>query len=74
MITRRMILTSQFALGSILVSSAAFAAPSRAMRLFDTDNDGTIDLNEARTQPQRYSINSTETTTGPWIGANCAAG
>jgi hypothetical protein len=36
------------AIGSILVGWPALAAPSRAMRLLDTDNDGTIDLDEAK--------------------------
>ena len=49
MVTRRMaILNCLAAIGSILVGWPAFAAPSRAMRLLDTDNDGTVDLNEAR--------------------------
>ena len=49
MVTRRMaILNCLAAIGSILVDWPAFAAPSRAMRLLDTDNDGTVDLNEAR--------------------------
>ena len=45
MMTRRMaILNCLAAIGSILVGGPAFAAPSRAMRLLDTDNDGTVDL------------------------------
>jgi Ca2+-binding EF-hand superfamily protein len=36
------------AIGSILVGWPAFAAPSRAMRLLDSDNDGTADLDEAK--------------------------
>ena len=49
MMTRRMaILNCLAAIGSILVGGPAFAAPSRAMRLLDTDNDGTVDLEEAK--------------------------
>jgi Ca2+-binding EF-hand superfamily protein len=49
MVTRRMaILNCLAAIGSILVGWPAFAAPSRAMRLLDTDNDGTVDLDEAK--------------------------
>src|SRR5438046_3524132 len=49
MMTRRMaILNCLAAIGSILVGGRAFAAPSRAMRLLDTDNDGTADLDEAK--------------------------
>jgi EF hand domain-containing protein len=32
----------------ILVGEPAFGALSRAMRLLDTDNDGTVDLGEAK--------------------------
>ena len=47
--TRRIvILHSLTAISSILVDWPAFAARSRAMRQFDTDNDGTIDLQEAK--------------------------
>ena len=49
MVTRRMaILNCLAAIGSILVGWPAFAAPTRAMRLLDTDNDGTVDLDEAK--------------------------
>ena len=49
MMTRRTAtLNSLAAITSILVGRPAFAAPSRAMRLLDTDNDGTIDLDEAK--------------------------
>ena len=49
MMTRRMaILNCLAAIGSILVGLPAFAAPSRAIRLLDTDNDGTVDLDEAK--------------------------
>jgi hypothetical protein len=49
MMTRRMaILNCLAAIGAILVGGPAFAAPSRAMRLLDTDNDGTVDLEEAK--------------------------
>jgi Ca2+-binding EF-hand superfamily protein len=49
MMTRRMaILNSLAAIGSLLVGSPAVAAPSRAMRLLDTDKDGTVDLDEAK--------------------------
>jgi Ca2+-binding EF-hand superfamily protein len=49
MMARRMaILNCLAAIGSILVGEPALAAPSRAMRLLDTDNDGTVDLEEAK--------------------------
>jgi Ca2+-binding EF-hand superfamily protein len=49
MITKRMtILNSLAAISSVLVSWPALAAPSRAMRLLDTDKDGTVDLDEAK--------------------------
>ena len=49
MMTRRMaILNFLAAIGSILVGWPALAAPSRAMRLLDSDNDGTADLDEAK--------------------------
>ena len=49
MMTRRMaILNYLTAIGYILVGWPAFAAPSRAMRLLDTGNDGTVDLDEAK--------------------------
>ena len=49
MMTRRTaILKSLAAISSILVGRPAFAAPSRAMRLLDTDKDGTVDLDEAK--------------------------
>ena len=49
MMTRRTAtLNSLAAITSILVGRPAFAAPSRAMRLLDTDNDGTVDLDEAK--------------------------
>jgi hypothetical protein len=41
MMTRRMASLHCFAaIGFILVGGPAFAAPSRAMRLLDTDDDG----------------------------------
>jgi Ca2+-binding EF-hand superfamily protein len=49
MMTRRTAtLNSLAAITSILVGRPAFAAPSRAMRLLDTDNDGAVDLDEAK--------------------------
>ena len=48
MITRRMAILSSLAISAILGGRPALAAPSRTMRLLDTDNDGTVDLNEAR--------------------------
>ena len=49
MMTRRMAILNYLpAIASILVGWPAFAAPSRAMRLLDADNDGTVDLNEAK--------------------------
>ena len=49
MMTRRIvILNSLTAISSIFFDPPAFAAPSRAMRQIDMDNDGTIDLQEAK--------------------------
>jgi len=49
MMTRRIaILNFLPAICSILVGWPAFAAPSRAMRLLDADNDGTVDLDETK--------------------------
>jgi len=50
MITRRMVLLGSLLTSSIIGDLPAFAAPrrSRVMRLLDTDNDGTVDLNEAK--------------------------
>jgi Ca2+-binding EF-hand superfamily protein len=49
MMTRRTGLLSSFAAISWTFSGwPVSAAPSHAMRLLDTDNDGTVDLNEAR--------------------------
>ena len=48
MMTRRMAILTSLAISTILGDWRAFAAPSRAMRLLDTDNDGTVDLNEAK--------------------------
>ena len=47
--TRRIaILASTMGVSSILGGWPALAAPSRAMRLLDTDKDGTVDLAEAK--------------------------
>ena len=48
MMTRRMAILNSLAISSILIGWPAFAAPSRAIRLLDSDNDGTVDLDEAR--------------------------
>jgi len=48
MMTRRMAILNFLAISSILATWPAFAAPSRAMRLLDSDNDGTVDLDEAK--------------------------
>src|SRR3974390_2413696 len=48
MITRRMVVLYSIAISAVLGGRLALAAPSRAMRLLDTDNDGTVDLDEAR--------------------------
>src|SRR5437868_6810201 len=48
MMTRRRAILTALAVSSILDGWPAFAAPSRAMRLLDTGNDGTVDLNEAK--------------------------
>jgi len=54
MITRRTVLSGSLTLGATFVGWPALAAPkaapkrSRAMRMLDTDNDGTIDLDEAK--------------------------
>jgi hypothetical protein len=47
MITRRVALLYSFSIGAML-GSPALAAPSRAMRALDPDNDGTVDIEEAR--------------------------
>ena len=71
MVTRRIaILSFLAAISAILLGWPAFAAPSRAMRQLDTDNDGTIDLEEAKRQLPRCSINSIATTTELSIGAS----
>jgi Ca2+-binding EF-hand superfamily protein len=46
--TRRMAILTVLALGGMLPGSPAIAAPSRAMKLLDGDNDGTVDLAEAK--------------------------
>jgi Ca2+-binding EF-hand superfamily protein len=50
MITRRMVLLGSLLTSSIIGGLPAFAAPrrSRMMQLLDSDNDGTVDLNEAK--------------------------
>jgi Ca2+-binding EF-hand superfamily protein len=50
MMTRRMAILDALVISSILGGWPAFAAPkrSRAMRLLDSDNDGTVDLDEAK--------------------------
>ena len=48
MITRRMAILYFLAISALLGGRPALAAPSRAMQLLDTDNDGSVDLNEAR--------------------------
>ena len=48
--TRRTVLLGSLAVGTIFVGWPALAAPrrSRAMRILDPDNDGTVDLDEAK--------------------------
>ena len=49
MVTRRIAVLSFLAtISAMLLDWPAFAAPSRAMRQLDTDNDGTVDLEEAK--------------------------
>ena len=50
MMTKRMALAGSLAIGATFVCLPAFAAPkrSRAMRMLDPDNDGTVDLDEAK--------------------------
>ena len=48
MITRRMGILGPLAIIWSVLGWPAFAAPSRAMRSLDTDNDGTVDLDEAK--------------------------
>src|SRR5215831_1711486 len=50
MITRRMLLVGSLLTSSIIGGLPAFAAPrrSRVMQQLDPDNDGTVDLNEAK--------------------------
>jgi Ca2+-binding EF-hand superfamily protein len=45
---RRMAILAALAAFSMLDGWPTIAAPSRAMRLLDTDNDGTVDLDEAK--------------------------
>ena len=46
--TRRVAILAVLAFGGMLAGGPAIAAPSRAMRLLDSDNDGTVDLDEAK--------------------------
>ena len=47
--TNKMVLFDATGRGGVrLMPCPAFAAPSRAMRLLDADNDGTVDLDEAK--------------------------
>jgi Ca2+-binding EF-hand superfamily protein len=48
--TRRTVLLGSLAAGTLFVGSPAFAAPKRssALRMLDPDNDGTVDLDEAK--------------------------
>ena len=50
MITRRTVLLGSLAVGTIFAGWPALAAPrpSSAMRILDPDNDGTVDLDEAK--------------------------
>ena len=50
MITRRTVLLGSLAVGTIFVGWPALAAPRRSssMRILDPDNDGTVDLDEAK--------------------------
>jgi Ca2+-binding EF-hand superfamily protein len=48
MMTRRTAILSSLATSLTLIGWPAFAAPSRAMRLLDSDSDGTVDLDEAK--------------------------
>jgi hypothetical protein len=50
MMTKRMVILNLLAIGCILGGWPAFAAPkrSRTMALLDPDNDGTVDLDEAK--------------------------
>jgi Ca2+-binding EF-hand superfamily protein len=50
MMTRRMAVLSCLGIGSIVGGGPAVAAPKRshAMALLDVDNDGTVDLDEAK--------------------------
>jgi Ca2+-binding EF-hand superfamily protein len=50
MITRRMVIAGTLLTSSIIGGLPAFAAPrrGRVMQLLDSDNDGTVDLDEAK--------------------------
>lgn len=50
MITRRMVILGSLLTSSIIGGSAAFAAPRRSpiLKYLDPDNDGTVDLDEAK--------------------------
>lgn len=50
MITRRMVIVGSLMTSSIIGSFPSLAAPrrSRVMQLLDSDNDGTVDLDEAK--------------------------
>jgi Ca2+-binding EF-hand superfamily protein len=50
MMTRRRAIVASLAVGAIVGGRPVFAAPkrSRAMQLLDPDNDGTVDLDEAK--------------------------
>jgi Ca2+-binding EF-hand superfamily protein len=48
MMTRRTAFLTVLAVSGMFVAWPAMAAPSRAMKLLDTDNDGTVDLAEAK--------------------------
>src|SRR6266540_6389774 len=50
MVTRRMIIIGPLAVGALAGGVPVLAAPkrSRTLQLLDPDNDGTVDLNEAK--------------------------
>jgi len=50
MMTKRTVLLGSLAVGTIFVGWPALAAPKRnpVMRMLDPDNDGTVDLDEAK--------------------------
>jgi hypothetical protein len=76
MISRRTALLNILVLGSVLGAGLpAFGEARRpsTIQKFDTDNDGTLDLNEVKKAGAPFSTSSIVITTALSIGANCEA-